>query len=162
MKTVGSTLTVLTVNSLRYGVHEPSLANKTNDPASWASHRLANEPFTDCVRPISSLISSLLRCVDKTYQEILMGMRIPPLKLNIMFELRGPQGMGVVSTNWFDRVLPSPLYMLRKTLKSTDVQSPFLGTPLVPLRMWAAVRLLIWLLICVIMVSIIINYSYVD
>ena len=41
--------------------------------------------------------------------------------------------MGVVSNNWFDRVLLPILYLF-KPLVLTDVQTPFVGTPLVPLR----------------------------
>ena len=40
--------------------------------------------------------------------------------------------MGVVSDNWFGRVSLSILYIVQ-TLMSTDVQTPVLGTPLVPL-----------------------------
>ena len=36
--------------------------------------------------------------------------------------------MGVGSNNWFDRGLLPTLHML-KALTSTDVQTPFLGTP---------------------------------
>ena len=47
-------------------------------------------------------------------------------------ELRGSYGMGVVSNSWFDRVFVlNPLHV--QTLTSTDVQTPSLGTPLVPL-----------------------------
>lgn len=41
--------------------------------------------------------------------------------------------MGVVNSSWFDRVLLSIPYMFR-TLMLTDVQAPFLGTPVVPLN----------------------------
>ena len=40
--------------------------------------------------------------------------------------------MGVVSNNWFDRALLSIRCL--QTLMLTDVQTPFLGTPSVPLR----------------------------
>ena len=41
--------------------------------------------------------------------------------------------MGVVSSSWIDRVfILSSLHV--QTLMSTDVQSPFLGTPLVTLK----------------------------
>ena len=46
-------------------------------------------------------------------------------------ELRGSQAMGVASNNWFDRGLPSILYMFKPS-PSTDVQTPFLETPFVP------------------------------
>ena len=41
--------------------------------------------------------------------------------------------MGVVSDSWFDSVLLSTLYMFQ-TLMLTHAQTPFLGTPLVPLK----------------------------
>ena len=41
--------------------------------------------------------------------------------------------MGVVNSSWFDRVLFSVLYMIQNIIL-TDVQTPFLGTPLVPLK----------------------------
>ena len=44
----------------------------------------------------------------------------------------GSQGIGVVSNSWLDRVLLAIPYV--KTLMSTDVQAPLLGTPLVPLK----------------------------
>ena len=47
-------------------------------------------------------------------------------------ELRGSQGMGVVSNDCFDCVLLPTLYHVH-TLMLTDVQAPFLGTPLAPL-----------------------------
>ena len=40
--------------------------------------------------------------------------------------------MGVVCNNWFARVLLSILHV--QALMSTDVQTPFLGTLLVPLK----------------------------
>ena len=39
--------------------------------------------------------------------------------------------MGVVSNKWFDSVLLNSLHV--QTLMLTDVRTPFLGTPLVPL-----------------------------
>ena len=48
--------------------------------------------------------------------------------------------MGVVSGNWFDRVLLSILYV--ETLMLTDAQTPFLGTPLVPLKLACRAKLL--------------------
>ena len=50
--------------------------------------------------------------------------------------LEGNQGVpmdGVGSDNWFDRDSLSILYMFKQTLTSTDVQTPLLGTPLLPL-----------------------------
>ena len=44
--------------------------------------------------------------------------------------------MGVVSKNWSDRSLLSILYMFQ-TLMFTDGQTPFLGTPLAPLKLGA-------------------------
>ena len=44
----------------------------------------------------------------------------------------GSQGAGVVNKSWLDRVVLNSLYV--QTLMSTDVQTPFLGTPLVPLK----------------------------
>ena len=41
--------------------------------------------------------------------------------------------MGVVSNHWFDRVLLSVLYMLKPSCL-TDDQTPFLGTPSLPLK----------------------------
>ena len=40
--------------------------------------------------------------------------------------------MGVASDYWFDRVLLDSLHV--QTLAFTDVETPFLGTPLVPSR----------------------------
>ena len=40
--------------------------------------------------------------------------------------------MGVVSNDWFDRVLLNSLHA--RALMLTDVQTLFLGTPLVPLQ----------------------------
>ena len=48
-------------------------------------------------------------------------------------ELRGSQGIGAVSDNRFDRVL-LPICLHLQTLMLTDAQTPFLGTPLVPLK----------------------------
>ena len=45
----------------------------------------------------------------------------------------GSQGMGVVSNNRHDRVL-LPIRLYIQTLMLTDAPTPFLGTPLVPLR----------------------------
>ena len=53
--------------------------------------------------------------------------------LELQREPRGSQGMGVVGKNWFDSVLLSILYVFKPSLL-TDVQTPFLGTPLVPLK----------------------------
>ena len=47
-------------------------------------------------------------------------------------ELRGSQGMGVVNNDWCDSVLLNSLHV--QTLMLTDFQTPFLGTPLVPLK----------------------------
>ena len=41
--------------------------------------------------------------------------------------------MGVVGNDWFDRVLPLDSLHVQ-TLTLTDVQAPFLGTPLAPLK----------------------------
>ena len=49
-------------------------------------------------------------------------------------ELRGSQGMGVVSNSWCDCALLLSLLHVR-TLMLTIVQTPFLGTPLVPLKL---------------------------
>ena len=46
-------------------------------------------------------------------------------------ELRGSQGVGVVSSGWLDRVSLNSSHL--QTLMLTDVQTPFLGTPLVAL-----------------------------
>ena len=46
---------------------------------------------------------------------------------------KGSQGLGVVSNNGSDRLLLSILYRVR-ALMLTDVQTPFLGTPLLPLK----------------------------
>ena len=47
-------------------------------------------------------------------------------------ELRGSRGMGVVSSNSFDRALLSVLYMLKPSCRPMFNQTPFLGTSLVP------------------------------
>ena len=48
-------------------------------------------------------------------------------------ELRGSQGMGVVRNNWL--LLCFIIHSLHvQTLMLTNVQTPFLGTPLVPLK----------------------------
>ena len=44
----------------------------------------------------------------------------------------GSQGMGVISNNWFDSVLPSIHDV--QTLMLTDIRTPFLGTPFFPLK----------------------------
>ena len=46
---------------------------------------------------------------------------------------RGSQGMGVVSNNWFDRVLLPILHMFKPSCRPM-LKTPFLGTPLVPLK----------------------------
>ena len=43
--------------------------------------------------------------------------------------------MGVASDNWFDRVLLQSLTVRVQTLMLIDVQTPFLGIPLVPLNL---------------------------
>ena len=53
-------------------------------------------------------------------------------------EPRGSQGMGVVSSSWFDRLfclLIIVVWLHVQTLMLTDVQTPFLGTPVVPLKL---------------------------
>ena len=48
-------------------------------------------------------------------------------------ELRGSQGTGVVSDNWFDRVLLSILYMFKPSHRPM-LKPPSLGTPQLPLK----------------------------
>ena len=56
-------------------------------------------------------------------------MKEKSLQNTVKREVGRSQGMGVVISNWFDRV---SLHV--QTLMLTDVQTPFLGTPLAPLK----------------------------
>ena len=94
--------------------------------ASWA---------TVGVRPIPLLILSLLTLLDSNFSsKSPMDMRIPRLQIKIMLEsnpvkstmLVGRLGVGV------------SLHV--QTLMLTDVQTPFLGTPLAPLKDVALLR----------------------
>ena len=57
------------------------------------------------------------------------------------------QGMGVVSNKWFDRVLLSIHSLHVQTLMATDAQTPFLGTPLAPLKHAISLSLYIYIYI---------------
>ena len=50
-------------------------------------------------------------------------------------EFQGATAAALISNSWFDRVGLNYLYV--QTLALTDAQTPFLGTPLVPLRLTA-------------------------